>query len=401
MPYIELDLYTDPDALVQVGVDYMEIAIPGFEARPGNVETVLLEANAQIGAEVVEQVTQIDPLIYAGIGDQLLGIAPYVATPAVATAVITFGSDTPAVMMPAGSLIAVPSPTDEPIAFATDQDVLAPQGGGDVTVGVTALEPGSAGNGCFGDAEPIDIVEGVDSIVVSTSSGGTDDEESEDYLARLVDAMQILAPRPILPNDFAVMAQQLPDVGRATTLDLYQPSTAQGGYGEPRDAAEHTDVPRCVTVAITAAAGEPPPDALLEQVYELLDSRREVNFLVYTIPPTYTEIDVRATVVAYPGYDAATVEANAQSTLATWLSPQGWGEPPTVPGGTSAGWVADDTVRLYEAIDYLNRADGVHYVVSVELKKSSDSTWSSADVVLTGPVALPRPGTFEITVQTA
>jgi Baseplate J-like protein len=401
MPYIELDLMTDPDALVEVGVEHLEQVIPGFEARPGSVETVLLEANAQIGAEIVEQMTQIDPVIFGYLGEQLLGIAPYAATPAVGTATVTFAATTPAVMLAAGSLIGVPSPSGDPIAFATDEDVVAPDGGGQLTVGVTALEAGSAGNDCFGEAEPIDVVEGVESISVSTTTGGTDDEESDVYLTRLVESMRILAPRPILPADFSVMAQQVPDVGRATTLDLYQPATGQGGYGTPRGASPQTNVPRCATVVITAADGEPPPNSLLQSVQQQLDARREVNFLVYTIPPSYTVIEVQATLVAYPGYDLAAVQANAEAQLAQWLSPSGWGTAPF--GGTTtdpSAWVKDDKVRLYEAIDYLNRADGVHYVSTVALRVQG-GTFASNDITLSGPVALPRSGTHAITVQPA
>jgi hypothetical protein len=35
--YVELALVDDPDALLEVGIEYMEDAITGFVARPGNV----------------------------------------------------------------------------------------------------------------------------------------------------------------------------------------------------------------------------------------------------------------------------------------------------------------------------------------------------------------------------
>lgn len=393
MPYIELDLMTDPDALVEVGVRYLEEVIPGFVARPGNVETVLLEANAQVGAEIVEQVTQIDPLIFGALGNQLLGIAPFQASPAVAVASITWAADTPAVLYGAGSMIGVPSPTGEPVAFATDADVLAPAGGGVVQVGVTALEPGSAANGCFGTAEPIDIVDGITSVTVTEASGGTDEEEADAYLARLADAMRVLAPRPILPSDHAELALQVPGVGRATALDLYQPSTGQGGYGTPRAGAPVTNVPRCTTVAITAEGGAVPSAALLNAVGAYLDARREVNFLVYTMAPTYQPIDITASVVAYPGVLAAEAEANAEAELSAWLAPDRWGQPP----GVTGGWVVDTKVRLYEAVDYANRAGGVHYVQALTLGKGGQAQ-SAADVTLTGPVTLPTPGAINVTV---
>jgi hypothetical protein len=399
VPPIELELIADPDAMAAAAISYMEATIPGFEVRPGNVEHVLLHANAQIGAEVIEQAAQIDPLIFAALGEDLLGIPARLATPAAASAAVTWAADVDdATVYPAGSLVSVPSPSGDPVVFQTEADLDAPAGGGVQTVTVIALEEGEAGNGAFGQAEPIDIVDGVERVDVAVaSSGGTEDETSDDYLARLAEAFTILAPRPILPNDFAILARQVPGVGRAIALDLYQPSTGQGGYGTPRGASPATDVPRCTTVAITADAGVQPSDALMQQVFELLDGSREVNFLAFVIPPAYTTIDVQATVTAYPGYDPAAVEAAAEAQLGAWLDPGAWGSPPGV-GGESSLWVLDQTVRLFEAVEHLNRADGVHYVDSVQLRKQGGS-FAASDVALDAPIGLPRAGAFAVTVN--
>ena len=400
MANIELELIADPDAMASAAVQYLEGMIAGFEARPGNIETVLLQANAQIGAEIVEQAAQIDPLIFSYLGEDLLGIPAREATQATATATVTWAADVDdATVYPAGSLLSVPSPTDEPIAFQTNDDLTAPAGGGVDSVEITALEPGEAGNGCFGEAEPIDIVDGVESVEVTTpSAGGTEDETTDEYTARLASALTILAPRPILPADFAVLAQQVPGVERATAVDLYQPSTGQGGYGTPRGASPATDVPRCVTVAVTTGGGGLASGALMQQVYELLDANREVNFLVYVIPPTYTTIDVQATVMAHPGYAAADVEAAVEVELSSWLSPGAWGSPPGLVGD-AVGWTPDNTVRLYEAVETLNRAAGVHYVESVQIR-IPPAAYAAADVGLTGPVGLPQAGAMAITVHT-
>jgi hypothetical protein len=47
--------------------------------------------------------------------------------------------------------------------------------------------------------------------------------------------------------------------------------------------------------------GEPGTSrALMQQVYDALDARREVNFLVYVVSPRYTTIDVQAPTSARP-----------------------------------------------------------------------------------------------------
>jgi hypothetical protein len=395
---ISLDLVADPDALADAAVRYLEAAIPGFEARPGNVETVLLYANAQIGAEIVEQASEIDPLIFSYLGEDLLGIPAHEATEATGELTVTWAPDVmTATLYPAGSLVTVPSPSGDVVAFQTNTDLEAPGGGGVQSVTITALEAGEAGNGAYGAAEPVDIVDGVDALVVGdATAGGTEQETSDEYLARLSDALTILAPRPILPADFSVLARQVPGVGRATTIDLYQPSTAQGGIGTPRGASPATNTPRCATVVITADAGAVPPPALMQAVYDLLDSSREVNFLVYVIAPGYDAIDVQATVRAYPGFDPAGVQAAAVAELAAWLDPGAWGSPP---GVTAGEWVFDNTVRLYEAVEHLNRAAGVHYVETVQIRKTG-GTFATADIALKTPVGLPTPGTLTVAVTT-
>jgi len=434
---------------------------------------VLLEANAQIGAEIVEQAAEIDPLIFAYLGEDLLGLPARTAAEATATAVVTWALDVEtATVYPAGSLIAVPTSSGDSVAFQTNTDLPAnPRrpvtgvgngnlftlanhgftagtaviftnvaGGGNIVNGtvyyvialgltasafkvsvaaggvevdltsdltalvertggqsvtITALEPGEEANGAYGQAEPIDIVDGVEAVVVTEpSSGGTEDETSDEYLGRLAEALTILAPRPILPNDFSVMARQVPGVGRATAIDLYQPSTGQGGYGTPRGASPATSVPRCTTVVVTAEAGAAPSNALLQEVYDLLDAAREVNFLVYTIAPGYDVIDVQATVRRYPNTDAAAVEASAEAALAAWLDPVAWGQPP---GALAGDWVFDNTVRLYEAVEALNKGAGVHYVESVQIRKTGGS-FGTSDIALKTPVGLPTPGTLTVTV---
>jgi Baseplate J-like protein len=395
---ISLELVADPDALGDAAVAYLEAGIPGFEARPGNVETVLLYANAQIGAEIVEQAAEIDPLIFAYLGEDLLGIGARTAAEAIGALTVTWAADVQAATLyPAGSLVAVPSPTGDAVAFQTNLDLEAPAGGGVQVVAITALEAGDAGNGAYGAAEPVDIVDGVDSLLVEQpTTGGAEDETSDEYLTRLAEALTILAPRPILPTDFSVLARQIDGVGRATTIDLYQPSTGQGGYGSPRGATPQTNVPRCATVVITADDGSPPPATLMQAVYDALDASREVNFLVYVIAPGYDAIDVQATVRAYPGYDPAAVKAAAELELAQWLDPAAWGTPPGAFGGE---WIFDNTVRLYEAVDALNSAAGVHYVETVQIRKVGGA-FGTSDIALQAPVGLPTLGTPTIAVTT-
>jgi hypothetical protein len=396
--YVELPLIDDPDALLEIGVDYAEGAVPGLQMRPGNPETVLLEANSQIAAEVVQQAAQVPPVAFAYAGQSLFGLPMYEAVPATATATITWAADVDATMLDAESMLAVPHPSGEPVIFTTDDDVAAPAGGGVTTVGVTALEAGTAANGAFGSSELVDVIDGIDDVSVSQAVGGVDEEADDAYLDRLASALTLLAPRPILPNDFAVMAQQVPGVGRATAIDLYKPGTSDGPpgpIGTPlAGAAGVSAVPRCVTVAITDDAGLAPSVTLMQDVWDELDARREVNFLAYVIAAKYQTIDVQATVKQYPGRSAADVQAACIAVVQAWLNPATFGEPST---GATTDWVGDNVVRYTELIDWLNRADGVSYVTTAQLRKAGGA-FGTADIAITGAVALPLVGSIDITV---
>lgn len=138
-----------------------------------------------------------------------------------------------------------------------------------------------------------------------------------------------------------------------------------------------------------------PTQALMHTTWLTVDSAREVNFLAYVIPPSFTTIDVRATVVRYPGYLDAEVKAAAEDMMRAWLDAETWGSE-TV--GETTGWSRQTVARLYEAIDFLNRAGGVSYVSTVELREAGGA-YAAADVALTGVAPLPVAGEILITVN--
>lgn len=403
--YIDLPLVTDSDALLQTGVDYMETALDGFQARPGNVETVLLEAASQILAEVVQQAAQVDPVIFAYLGGSLVGVPIRDATSATGTATITWAPDTPAVMLDAFSQLAVPHPSGDAVLFETDADVVAIAGGGESTVGITAAEPGVGGNGAFGTAELINVTDGVASVLVTVpSSGGTDPEDPDAYLDRLADAFTILAPRPILPGDHATLVRQLAGVGRTLAIDLLLPGTADapGAIRDPLEpqpppAASVPNTPRCTTVAITAADGTAPSPTLMQQAWALLNGAREVNFLNYVVAPTYTVVGVQATLTAWPGYARQDAHDQAAQQLTAWLDSGRWG----TSGSTDASeWAVQPKVRISEAIDWLNRAAAVNWVDMATVKLKADAgAWQAADLTLPGIAPLPQLGEVDLTVK--
>lgn len=394
--YTELDLQMDSDQLTLFSIDYMETAIPGWVSRPGGPETIMMEANGQMASEVIEQASVIPDEAMSYLGTTVYGFPMVDGVSSSGLATVTFNPDTPPTMLPQGTEVALQHPSGASYLFEFDRDIYAPEGGGEVTdFHVIASETGSAQNGCFGLGDFQESFDGVSSIYVSTTIGGRDPEDALTYLGRFSINQSILNGRPILPVDHSQRALLNPRVGRAVALNLYQPSIAEGGYGLPRDDASHTGIERCVTTVITGEQGVAPSDDLLLEVYNDLDANREVNFLVYVISPgengVYTPIDVMAEVHPYPGVTPEDAIAMAIEQMNQWMNPEQWG---LVPGATShVDWATDDRVRLYEAVDWLNRAVGIHWVANVKLKKSTDTVWTEGDIVLGGAVPMPTPGT--------
>jgi hypothetical protein len=145
-------------------------------------------------------------------------------------------------------------------------------------------------------------------------------------------------------------------------------------------------------VSITADNGNEPSTTLMNQVYAVLDANREVNFLNFVIKPVYTSVDVKAEIIPYSGVPPADAEESARQSVREWLDAANYNMQP----GAEDTWVLDTYVRLYEAVDYINRADGIWRCQNVFLKLSSDDDthWAAADLLLPGitpmPVAGPR-----------
>ena len=155
--------------------------------------------------------------------------------------------------------------------------------------------------------------------------------------------------------------------------------------------------PRCVTVVVCDSAGEPCSPEIKQEVDDLLQSMREVNFLVFVVDPIYTTIDVTFDAVCYPAWDPVDVQARTISALTAYLSPGTWGVPPY--GDTSGrSWINVTAVRYLEVAEQINRVDGVHYINTLSIGVHGGAM-GQADVNLSGVAPLPNPGTIAGTIE--
>lgn len=380
--YIPVPVESEPTDLAGEAFDYLAQQVPGWLPAEGNLEAWLIEALAQIAGELRALVGLVPDSIFAYYGESVLGLPPYAAVQATARTTWT-ARDAAGYQVEAGTVIGVtPAASPTSYGFSVDLDFTIPAGSTSVSgISCTALEAGAAASGLSGTVAVIDQLAFVSGVTLDApTSGGSDAETSDAYLARLSALLTLLSPRPILPQDFAVLAQRtIPAIARAVAIDLYNP-------GPPIDA----NCPRCVSVVVCDSSGEPCSPTVKADADALLQAQREVNFLTFVLDPAYTTVDVSFSLMSYPGYDPADVAARTISALTSYLSPGSWGVPPY--GDVSArSWINATSVRYLELAEVINRVDGVHYIVTLALAASGGAL-AQADVALAGVAPMPRPG---------
>ncbi len=370
--YIDLQLTADTEELRQDGRDWLLAQAPeGYTIDPW--VDWLLSAVARMAVEVVVLTSRVPTEIYRRFVQTVLGIPALEATSAVAAVQFTL-ADTAGHTIPEGTQISV-----DGIGFETNTDLVVASGASTGQVQVTAMTPGSAGTGLSGAAELVaPTFVWVDSVtLIGVSGGGTDGETPDEYVNRVADELPTLSPKAILIEDFEALARRDLEVQRALALDNFVPPATTGVAG-------------AVTVAVQNAEGQPVSSAALARVEQVLEGSRVLNLDVHVINPTYTTIDVAFTIDVLPGYDEASVVADAEAELADFLSPARWGTPA---GGDERGWIDEEIVRRLDLIGALYRVSGVRHVTVLTLAENPDAL-ATSDVALDAPAGLPLPGTI-------
>ena len=375
--FVEFEIETNEDELLDQHRENMSAAFPGWGAPAGSYEDWLAREWIRISVEVVELAADVPAEIFYKFGEAIVDLPPIDASPAIATSTWTV-QDTAGYTIPAGTLVSIAKTGSEVYGFAVREDVIIDPGDTSGSVVLEAVEPGSLPNGANLSAQLIDAITYVTNIELDTAAAdGTDAEDPDNYLDRLAAELRLLTPRPILPSDAATLARRIPGVERALALDLYDPNT------------ETWDNGRTVTVALVDELGAPVSGPTASAVQVMLEAMREINFVFYTIEPTYNGVDVEYGVTAAPGFDLATVEASVADAIDAYLNPATWG------ADDSGEWSQLDHVYVNELIALADRVTGVDRVTSMKVALTGDAL-GTVDIELDGPAPLPYAG--DITV---
>ncbi len=384
---------TDQDAIAQQVFSDLAANVPGWQAHDGNLDTWIVEAFAEVGAEIRALASDVPASIFTTYGELVLGIPPQLDIAASGLATVT-AVDAQGYTLDPGATFALAASGDNLVAFATLQEVTIAVGDDSAdNVPFAAVLTGAAGNGLVGVGQMLDPITWVASVnVPQATSGGQDAETPEAYLDRLTNLLRMVALRPVLPQDFAILALQVPGVGRAVAMNLYNP--ADGTWANPRT----------VTLVLTDDNGQPCPAPVKAAVTAQLEGLREVNWVIHVIDPVYEAIAVVFDVVAFAGQDVSVVHDTCVSNLTAYLQPAMFrlgALSPAIAGGevipppTSGQPARRQFVYVNELVSLLDRSLGVDRVISVTVNGTA------ADHQLAHPYSLPTPGAISGTVEGA
>jgi len=170
--YITLPVTVDPATILANAEAFLAANLPGYVARPGHLESWLLEAMAQMVAETA-QVAAIVPLsIFQYFGQSLLGL------PAITGAAASMGStwtltDTGGHTIPAGTVVAYSLAGQSAVLFATQAAVTVPAPGTGLLAAPAALAAGATASSGGTFAGGPNLVTPTGFAATAVGSGGT------------------------------------------------------------------------------------------------------------------------------------------------------------------------------------------------------------------------------------
>jgi hypothetical protein len=323
-----------------------------------------------------------------------------------------------------------------------------------VEPGIAANNLGKAGTVCTLEDQYPWVAEG--GIVLNApTSGGVEEETDEAYLNRLVTEIRLLAIAPITFENYATLAKNVSGVFRSVAINLYNPEvqvhngdvanasaqiknmteafvnkltvgTEISGIGIPIGAkiislqpkenggqitlgvnatATNAATPitctgligqeKCVTVSVVDQNGNALSEGVKSEVKKYLEERREVNYLIFVVDPTYTTIDVEFEVTHWAGWELAGISARCKTAIEEFLNPATWGLPPF---GDKTAWYTREVAKVNDIIAALGQVQGVKDVNFVRIRRHAVGAYEAKDITLNGVAALVKSGTVGGTV---
>lgn len=310
-PIVDLTLSdVDADTLVAQAVLDGLVKWPEWIPREGNTEMVLMELLAVETAETVFALNRLPAKVLEGM-IRLFGIEKSLGVKATARIQIT-AFDLLGHLLPVGSRVQVGG-----IDFVTTATLTVAVGSNIGLADVEALTLGVSANQIPAGAlvtlvDPVSWYQAGVSTVVS--AGGREPETDAEYLLRASQRLGRVTDSLVIADHFTRYAVEQTYVGRATTIDLYDPAVGP----IPGVNLGH------VTVAVCTTAGTPISVANKASLSADLDARSHAGLSIHVIDATPVPITVTAVVRREPSTSASVVLSNVNAALTAFLSPSTW-----------------------------------------------------------------------------
>lgn len=370
--YVDLRIYDPPSQeLVDAMITMYGISNPGWIAREGNTEILLMEAIALAVAENVVAINRLPGAVVEAIL-QLAGVAKDFGAPAVTTATINV-ADGLGYTIPTGTRFYLQLANGTTIVFlAMSPDTQIAPGDTSAVVNLISQINTAAANGVAAGARLVlaDQLNMVQSIfLASVVSGGRDPETDAQWRDRGVARLQRLSDTLVVPTQFNAFIDEDPRIGRVMTVDLWD-----GSVGSPNDPG---DDPGHVTCCVLDPTGLPLPTGDLTDLENQAQAKSAAMLDVHVINATLDSIDIVTTIRTLPGYTPATVAAAVVATLRDYVDP--------------LTWAVGGVLRHNEFVSVIDQVAGVDWVDTVTLNTSS------GDITASSPKALPQADTVTVT----
>jgi hypothetical protein len=375
--YIAEPLDTNPDDILSDFVDFIRAYYPEWNPNEGQLDFLLGRFFSLKVAATADMASRVMRTIYRYFGATIVNVQPVPEAQALASVQFLISDTTIAHTIGAGTLVGLTDRNGDIQLFSVVADTAVASGVPNVTAQTIAVEAGTAGNDLSGPAQMVQQVDWIASAaVIGVSSGGADPEDDATYLNRLTNNLSLMAPRPILAADFALISQNIAGVWRAASIDNFIPPS-------------NFTAAQAVGVAAIDEAGNAIGSTTKTTLDAYLQGLRQQNFIVNVLDPVYTLVDVNVTAKGSVNTDPGDLFTRVKNALTDYLSPANWGVPDFPL--QIRGWINKTTVRYLELTTVVENVQGVDYVSSLTFGFNGGAQ-STADKVMTGTFALPRPG---------
>lgn len=202
----------------------------------------------------------------------------------------------------------------------------------------------------------------------------------------------------IAPSNAAFAAMGVKVVAAGAGSELHYFDRNQLRFGTTDDwiigGTYAEDNERMIAIAGVTSAGVAIGSTSKAAVLADLESRRELTFIVNSLDPRITAVDVQVAATTFTGFDTDAVEESVTAAIQAFLDPASWGG---VPLGEPRSWILTDRVRYGELYTAIMRVEGLRYITSLELRIGANA-YATSDVILPGGAPLASAGTIAVAV---